>query len=50
MNSDDFREKLLSYVDEFKRTLATDDGDWVVKGFIDYRRKRSIFVSWGRNF
>jgi hypothetical protein len=45
MNSDDFREKLLSYVDEFKRTLATDDGDWVVKGFIDiYRNIYTISI------
>src|SRR5256885_4727768 len=32
---DDFRDGLLAYLEEFKRTLATDDGDWVVKGFID---------------
>jgi len=30
-----FRKNLLAYFDEFKKTLATDSGDWVVKGFID---------------
>ena len=35
MNSTDFREQLLKYFEEFKRTLATDNGDWVIKGFID---------------
>ncbi len=35
MNSEDFREQLLKYFKEFKRTLATDNGDWVIKGFID---------------
>ncbi len=33
-----FRKTLLSHFDEFKRTLATDVGDWVVKGFIDVYR------------
>jgi len=45
MNSEDFREKLLSYFAEFKRTLATDNGDWVVKGFIDiYRNIYTISI------
>ncbi|MCK4471717.1 MAG: restriction endonuclease, partial [Anaerolineae bacterium] len=42
---DDFRESLLSHLDEFGRTLATDAGDWVVKGFIDvYRNIYTISV------
>jgi hypothetical protein len=42
---DDFRHSLLAHVEEFKRTLATDAGDWVVKGFIDvYRNIYTISV------
>ena len=42
---DNFRENLLRYFDEFKQTLATDTGDWVVKGFIDvYRNIYTISV------
>jgi len=45
MNSEGFREKLISYFEEFKRTLATDEGDWVVKGFIDiYRNIYTISI------
>jgi len=35
MSADTFRKDLLGYFDEFQRTLATDSGDWTVKGFID---------------
>lgn len=35
MIAEDFRERLLAHFDEFRQTLATDVGDWVVKGFID---------------
>lgn len=35
MTVDDFRNSLLTRFDEFKNYLATDAGDWVVKGFID---------------
>ncbi|RLF37757.1 MAG: restriction endonuclease [Thermoplasmata archaeon] len=43
--ADDFREELWSHCEEFKRTLATDAGDWVVKGFIDiYRHIYTISV------
>ncbi len=34
MIAEDFRERLLAHFDEFRQTLATDVGDWVVKGFI----------------
>jgi hypothetical protein len=45
MKSIDFRGKLLTCFEEFKRTLATDDGDWVVKGFIDvYRNIYTISI------
>lgn len=35
MDSGNFRARLLAHFDAFRRTLATDAGDWVVKGFID---------------
>jgi hypothetical protein len=35
MNGEKFREDLLAHFDRFSRTLGTDAGDWVVKGFID---------------
>ena len=42
---DDFREKLLSHLNRFGHTLATETGDWVVKGFIDvYRNIYTISV------
>ncbi|MBM4431586.1 MAG: restriction endonuclease [Chloroflexi bacterium] len=45
MNVDDFRENLLSRFKDFERLLATDTGDWVVKGFIDiYRNIYTISV------
>ena len=45
MTSDTFRETLQAHFDEFRRTLATDAGDWVVKGFIDvYRNIYTISV------
>ena len=41
----DFPKDLLAHFDEFRRTLATDAGDWVVKGFIDvYRNIYTISV------
>lgn len=30
-----FRNQLLKYVDTFNAAVSTEDGDWVVKGFID---------------
>lgn len=30
-----FRNQLLKYVDKFNAAVSTEDGDWVVKGFID---------------
>lgn len=41
----DFREKLLSHLSKFGHTLATETGDWVVKGFIDvYKNIYTISV------
>jgi len=40
-----FRQSLAEHFDEFRRTLATDMGEWVVKGFIDvYRNIYTISV------
>lgn len=45
MESNQFRDQLLEYVDELRQTLSTEDGDWVVKGFIDiYRNIYTISV------
>jgi len=35
MTVEQFRERLLVHFDEFRRSLATDAGDWTIKGFID---------------
>ncbi|MEW6619273.1 MAG: type II restriction endonuclease [bacterium] len=32
---EEFRNKLLKYVDQFNLAVSTDKGDWIVKGFID---------------
>lgn len=34
MTIDAFRKGLTDHFDEFRRALATDAGDWTVKGFI----------------
>ncbi|MBU1706567.1 restriction endonuclease, partial [bacterium] len=39
MTADNFREYILEHLEEFKHVIATDTGDWVVKGFIDIYRK-----------
>ena len=45
MTHSDFKNQLLSCFDEFRQTIATDAGDWVVKGFIDvYRNIYTISV------
>ena len=45
MTKDGFRDSLLEHFAKFKHTLATDTGDWVVKGFIDvYRSIYTISV------
>lgn len=30
-----FRSQFLKYVDQFNASVSTEDGDWIVKGFID---------------
>jgi hypothetical protein len=45
VKADNFRESLLAHFNDFKSALATDTGDWVVKGFIDvYRNIYTISV------
>ncbi|MBM3134575.1 MAG: restriction endonuclease [Chloroflexi bacterium] len=45
MTVNNFRDSLLIHFDNFRQTLATDAGDWVVKGFIDvYRHIYTISV------
>ena len=45
MKVDEFRERMLNYFKKFEQILATDNGDWVVKGFIDvYRNIYTISV------
>lgn len=45
MTVEGFRKSLLVHFDEFRHILATDMGDWVVKGFIDvYRNVYTISV------
>jgi len=45
MDVEEFRRSLLSHFEEFRKVLATDAGDWVVKGFVDvYRNIYTISV------
>jgi hypothetical protein len=45
MDLGNFRTSLLAHFEAFQRTLATEAGDWVVKGFIDvYRNIYTISV------
>lgn len=45
MDVENFRQSLLAYFDRIKRALAADNGDWIVKGFIDvYRNIYTISV------
>jgi hypothetical protein len=45
MTADDFKSSLSAYLGKFRDALATDAGDWVVKGFIDmYRNIYTISV------
>jgi hypothetical protein len=44
-NKTAFQTSLMAHFEEFTQTLATDTGDWVVKGFIDvYRNIYTISV------
>src|SRR5437870_5878761 len=38
MDIEGFRDELLTHFNDFQRALATDIGEWVVKGFIDIHK------------
>jgi len=38
MTKHEFEHKLKEYVKEFSRAVATTDGEWIIKGFIDIYR------------
>jgi hypothetical protein len=45
MSADEFLKKLQSHAESFARAVATNEGDWIIKGFIDvYRRIYTISV------
>jgi hypothetical protein len=45
MTADSFLKKLQSHAASFAKAVATDEGDWIIKGFIDvYRRIYTISV------
>jgi len=45
MTAEKFRQNLLGHLGDLKRSLATETGDWIVKGFIDvYRNIYTISV------
>lgn len=45
MNSDQFLKHLQSHAESFAMAVATSEGDWIIKGFIDvYRRIYTISV------
>jgi hypothetical protein len=45
MNKDDFLQSLQNEVANYNRIIATDNGDWIVKGFIDiYKNIYTISV------
>lgn len=45
MNPDEFLKELQNHAASFARAVATDEGEWIIKGFIDvYKRVYSISV------
>ncbi len=45
MNSNQFLEKLQTHSESFAKAVATNEGEWIIKGFIDvYRRIYTISV------
>lgn len=45
MTSDEFLKKLQIHADTFAKAVATNEGEWIIKGFIDvYRRIYTISV------
>jgi hypothetical protein len=45
MTSEEFLQKLQAHTESFAKAVSTDEGDWIIKGFIDiYRRVYTISV------
>ena len=45
MTSDEFLRKLQAHAESFAKAVATNEGEWIIKGFIDvYRRIYTISV------
>jgi hypothetical protein len=45
LRNDEFKTKLQNEVENFKQSIATSEGDWIVKGFIDiFQRVYTITV------
>ena len=45
MTPEDFHRRLQAHAEGFAKAVATDAGDWIIKGFIDvYRRIYTISV------
>lgn len=39
MTSEQFLQKLQAHTESFAKAVATSEGEWIIKGFIDvYRR------------
>ena len=45
MTSEEFLHELQAHAESFAKAVATDEGEWIIKGFIDvYRRIYTISV------
>jgi len=45
MNAEQFHKHLQTHTESFAKAVATDEGEWIIKGFIDvYQRIYSISV------
>ena len=45
MTAEQFHEHLQTHTESFAKAVATDEGEWIIKGFIDvYRRIYTISV------
>src|SRR5947208_4568585 len=45
MTAEEFLQRLQAHATTFAKAVATNEGDWIIKGFIDvYRRIYSISV------
>ncbi len=49
MDADRFRDDLLPFFGELERRIATDEGDWAVKGFVDIYRNVYTWMNYLTN-